>query len=61
MMGRTKRLRDCPQLPWVDPKICPHLVPTLLLKFNDRDETVYHCDVCGKLITSVELAREVVR
>jgi hypothetical protein len=61
MMRRTKRLRDYPQLPCVDQKICLHPVPTLLLKFNDEDETVYRCDVCGKLMTSVELASEAVR
>jgi hypothetical protein len=61
MVLRTKRIRDYPQLPWVDQKICPHPVPTLLLKFNDDDETVYRCDVCGKVMTSVELASEAVR
>jgi hypothetical protein len=61
MMRRAKRLRDYPQLPWVDQKICLHPVPTLLLKFNDDDETVYRCDVCGKLLTSVELVSEAAR
>jgi hypothetical protein len=61
MMRRTKRIRDYRPLPWVDPKICPHPVPTLLLKFNDADETIYRCDVCGKLMTSAELAGEAVR
>ena len=61
MMRRTKRLRDYPQLPWVDQKICLHPVPTLLLRFNDDDETIYRCDVCGKLMTSVELASDPAR
>ena len=61
MMRRTKRLRVCPQVPWVDQKIWPHPVPTLLLKFNDGDETVFRCDACGKLMTLVELANEAVR
>jgi hypothetical protein len=42
-------------LPWVDPKICPHPVPVALLKFNDLDETIFRCDVCGRIMTSGEL------
>jgi rubrerythrin len=61
MMRRTKRLRDYPQVPWVDQKICPHPLPTLLMKFNDSDETVYRCDVCGKVMTRIELPLEAVR
>jgi hypothetical protein len=61
MMRRTKRLRDYPQLPWVDQKICPHPLPTLLMKFNDADETIFRCDVCGKIMTHLELASEAVR
>jgi hypothetical protein len=61
MMRRTRRLRDYPILPWVDPTICPHPVPVALLKFNDDDETIFRCDVCGKLMTQVELANEAVR
>jgi hypothetical protein len=55
MMRRTRRLRDYPQLPWVDPKICPHPVPVALLKFNDLDETIFRCDVCGRIMTLGEL------
>ena len=55
-MRRTRRLREYPQLPWVDPKICPHPVPVALLKFNDLDETIFRCDVCGRIMTLGELA-----
>lgn len=42
-------------------KICPHPLSTLLMKFNNSDETVYRCDVCGKIMTRVELADRTVR
>ena len=31
------------------------------MKFNDADETVFRCDVCGKIMTLIELANEAVR
>jgi hypothetical protein len=36
-------------------------MPTLLLKFNDADETVYRCDACGRIITYVEVPNEALR
>jgi hypothetical protein len=31
------------------------------MKFNDADETIFRCDVCGKIMTHLELASEAVR
>jgi len=31
------------------------------MKFNDADETVFRCDVCGKIMTHLELASEAVK
>jgi hypothetical protein len=55
MMRRTRRIRDYPPMPWVNPDTCLHPAPVTLLKFNEADETLLRCEVCGKIITASEL------
>lgn len=55
-MRRTRRLRDYPPSPRVDPAICPHPFPVALLKFNELDETILRCDTSGKIMTLTGLA-----
>jgi hypothetical protein len=55
MMRRTRRIRDYPPLPWVNPDQCLHPGPVTLLKLNEADETLLRCGVCGKIMTTSEL------
>jgi len=55
MMRRTRRLRDYPPVPWVNPDQCLHPAPVTLLKLNETDETLLRCVVCGKAMTATEL------
>jgi hypothetical protein len=55
MMRRTRRIRDHSLLPWVNPDQCLHPAPVTLLKFNEADETLLRCVVCGKVMTASEL------
>jgi hypothetical protein len=54
MMRRTRRIRDYPPLPWVNPDQCLHPAPVTLLKFNEADETLLRCVVCREIITASE-------
>jgi hypothetical protein len=56
MMRRTRRLRDYPPMPWVNPDQCLHPAPVTLLKLNEAEETLLGCVVCGKVMTASELS-----
>jgi hypothetical protein len=42
-------------MPWVNPDQRLYPAPVTLLKFNEADETLLRCVVCGKVITASEL------
>jgi len=51
------RIRDPPGLPWVDPNVCMHPAPVILLRFTDSEETRFHCRACGATMTRPDLRK----